>query len=117
MSEMLKKVVVYDKTKVYQTPSGAMRTPEIVFKKYPAVEYFTHIVLTDLNEQMMFAIMNLSAARIEYSVDPSLTDAEAVKAIEVTVNSPAPEPEVSPEERTAAAIELMAMMAMPDMEV
>ena len=43
-----------------------------------------------------------------YEIDAALTETEAIAAIEEIINAPAPEPELSAEERSAAALEAIA---------
>ena len=54
----------------------------------------------------MFALQNLSAMRSHYGIDKSLSESEAIAAIQEIVNTP-PEVDTTPsaEERIAAALE------------
>ena len=65
----------------------------------------------------MWALENLSAMRSQMGIDPSLTEEEAIAAIQEIRNTP---PEVSTEataeERIAAALEYQVMASLPDEE-
>lgn len=104
------KVIKYDNSKIYMFPNGELATPEKVLEKFPATAHFTHIIETD--GEVLFAVQNLSAMRNFHGIDPVLTEEEAIAAIEVIVNTPAPEPEPSAEERIAAAMEFQNLMSL-----
>jgi len=104
----MKKVIKYDGTKTFMYPNGALATPERVLADFPAVMTFTHIIETDEAEQVCFAVQNLAAMRSIYEVDSSLTEDEAIAKIQEIINTPAPEPTESTEERTAKALEAIA---------
>ena len=106
------KIEKYDGLKTYMFPNGELATPERVKKDYPAVEAFTHIVETDEAGQVMFAIQNLAAIKSQMGIDMSLSDEEAISRIEEIRNTPPPEPEVSAEERIAAALEFQNVLNM-----
>ena len=113
----MKKVIKYTGDKTFMFPNGGLATPEIVAEQYPAVTAFTHIVETDDNCEVLFAIQNLSAMRSIYKIDTSLTEDEAIAKIEEIVNTPEPEStEVTAEERIAAALEYQVMASLPDEE-
>lgn len=99
------KIEKYDGSKTYMFPNGELATPERVKKDYPAVDTFTHIVETDEAGQVMFAIQNLAAIKSQMGIDMSINDDEAISQIEEIRNTPPPEPEPTPEERVAAALE------------
>lgn len=103
---------IYDeKTRMY--PSGKIATKDVVYADYPAVQVFTHVIETDENDQMIYAINNLSALRTSYGIDKGLSDQEAVVAIQEIMNTPAEpvEAPVSAEERIAAALEYRNLLA------
>ena len=106
------KIEKYDGSKTYMFPNGELATPSRVKKDYPAVEAFTHIVETDEAGQVMFAIQNLAAIKSQMGIDMSLSDEEAISRIEEIRNTPPPEPEVSAEERIAAALEFQNVLNM-----
>ena len=114
----MKKVIKYTGDKTFMFPNGGLATPEIVAEQYPAVTAFTHIVETDDNCEVLFAIQNLSAMRSVYKIDPSLTEDEAIAAIEEIINTPQEPVEDVPtaEERIAAALEYQVMSSLPDEE-
>ena len=101
----MKVIEKYTGTKTYMFPNGAVATPEIMEQNYPAITTFTHIIETDEMGEVCFAVQNLSAMRGFYGIDSSLTEAEAIAAIQEIVNTPEPEADPSAEERIAAALE------------
>lgn len=100
----------YTGTKTYMAPSGALMTPERMLESFPAIMTFTHVIETDKNGQMCMAINNLSMLRDRYNIEDSLSDDEAIAAIQAAMNTePEPgEPAPTTEERTAAALETIA---------
>ena len=106
------KLELYTGTKTYMFPNGAVATPEVVLQKYPAIQMFAHVIETDSAGQVFFGLMNLASARDRYEIDSSLTEEEAVAAIEEKMNLPAPEPEPSTEERIAAALEYQNLLSL-----
>ena len=106
---------IYKANKTYMYPSGAIATPERLTADYPATKVFPHVIETDENGQVCFAINNLSAMRSHYNIDRSLTDEEAVAAMQEIMNTPVEVvQEVTAEERIAAALELQNLRAMED---
>ena len=99
------KIEKYTGEKTYMYPNGALATPEKLKADFPAVEAFVHIIETDEAGQVCFAVQNLAAIRLQMGIDSSLSEEAAIAAIEELRNAPAPEPEVSAEERIAAALE------------
>lgn len=114
------KIEKFTGKKTYMYPNGAIAAPETIKKDFPAVEVFTHIIETDEAGQVCFAVQNLSAVRSQMGIDPSLSEAEAIKAIEDMRNAPAPEPEANPEpsaeERIAAALEYQNLISLTEGE-
>ena len=51
-----------------------------------------------------------------YGISDELSDEEAIKAIEEIRNTPEPVAQASVEERTAAALEFIALSSLPDAE-
>lgn len=95
----------YDGTKTYQSPAGTIWSPQKIRETFPAVDHFTHIVETDDGGEVLFGILNLSGERSKNNIDFSLSEDEAIKAIEDIRNAPPPDPVMSPEEMLAAAIQ------------
>ena len=104
---------IYDgKTRMY--PSGKVATKEVVYADYPAVKVFTHVIETDENDEIIYAINNLSALRTSYGIDKSLDAQQAVEKIQEIMNTP-PEPvevEPSAEERISASLEYQNFLSM-----
>lgn len=113
----MKKIIKYTGDKTYMFPNGAIATKERVLEDFPAALTFTHIIETDEHEEVCFAVQNLSAMRGVYGIDSSLTEEEAIAAIQEVVNAPEPEPEVTAQERIASALEYQNLMSMEDVEV
>lgn len=113
----MKKVIKYDGTKTFMYPNGTIATRERVLQDFPAALTFTHIIETDEAEEVCFAVQNLSAMRGIYNIDSSLTEEEAILAIQEVINAPEPEAEPSAEERIASALEYQNLMSMEDVEV
>lgn len=108
----MKIIEKYTGTKTYMFPNGAIATPEVMQAQFPAVLTFAHIIETDEAGEVAFAVQNLSAMRSFYKIDPTLSESEAIAAIQEIVNTPEPEPEPSAEERIAAAMEYQNLMNM-----
>ena len=113
----MKKILKYTGEKTFMFPNGALATKEAVLKQFPAALTFTHIVETDENEEVMWAFQNLSAMRTQMEIDPSLTEEEAIAAIQEIINTP-PVIDTTPsaEERIAAALEYQVISSLPDEE-
>lgn len=113
----MKVLEIYDGTKTYMYPNMALATPQVMMSNYPAILTFKHVIETDEAGQVCFAIENLSAMRSRYNIDKTLSDEEAVQAIQDILNAPELEAEPSAEERIASALEFQNMMSLPDEEV
>ena len=111
----MKKIIKYTGDKIFMFPNGALATKEAVLEQFPAALNFVHIVETDENEEVMWALQNLSAMRAQFGIDSSLTEDEAIEAIEDIINNPPiVESEATAEERIAAALEYQVMASLPD---
>lgn len=108
----MKVIEKYTGTKTYMFPNGEIATPEVMEQNYPAIMTFTHIIETDEAGEVCFAVQNLSAMRGFYGIDSSLTEDEAIAAIQEIVNTPEPEADPSAEERIAAALEYQNLASM-----
>lgn len=113
----MKKLIKYTGDRTFMFPNGEVATPERIASDYPATGVFTHVVETDDNCEVLFAIQNLSAMRSIYEIDTSLTEDEAIAEIEGIINNPPViETEATAEERIAAALEYQVMASLPDEE-
>ena len=113
----MRKIIKYTGDKTFMFPNGALATKEAVLEQFPAALNFVHIVETDENEEVMWALQNLSAMRSQMGIDSSLTEDEAIVAIEEIVNNPPViETGATAEERIAAALEYQVMASLPDEE-
>ena len=116
----MKRLEKYTGEKTYMYPNAALATPERVLADFPAAVAFPHVIETDDNGEVIFAIMNLSAMRAQYGIDASLSESEAIQAIQDIINTPEPEPEETVDESTvalqniAAQLEFQNMMSLDD---
>ena len=116
----MKRLEKYTGEKTYMYPNAALATPERVLADFPAAIAFPHVIETDDNGEVIFAIMNLSAMRAQYGIDASLSESEAIQAIQDIINTPEPEPEETVDESTvalqniAAQLEFQNMMSLDD---
>ena len=102
----------YTGEKIYMFPNGALATKEAVLDQFPAALSFVHIVETDENGEVMWAFENLSAMRTMHNIDKSLSESEAISALQEIINTPPVIDEsASAEERIAAALEYQNLMA------
>lgn len=106
------KIEKYNATKTYMYPNGEIATPERVLKDYPAILVFPHIITTDKQGQMFFAVENLSAVRDSLNISDELNEELSILEIERIRNEPAPEPVPTAEERIAAAMEYQNLITM-----
>lgn len=113
----MKKIIKYTGEKTFMYPNGALATKERVLADFPAALTFAHIIETDEAEEVCFAVQNLSAMRGIYNIDSTLTEEQAIAAIQEVVNAPEPEGEPTAEERIASALEYQNLMSMEDVEV
>ena len=102
----------YTGEKTYMFPNGALATKEAVLKSFPAALTFVHVVETDENGEVMWAFQNLSAMRTMRNIDKSLSEDEAIQALQDIINTP-PVVNNTPtsEERIAAALEYQNLIA------
>ena len=105
------KLEKFDGTKTYMFPNGSIATPEVIRSKFPAVDQFVHVI--EVNGDVCQAVMNLKALRNIYNIDETLSEADAIKALEDIINNP-PVQIASPEERMAAAAEFDNITKLPD---
>ena len=96
----------YEGNKTYMFPNGGIATPEAVLSQFPAINTFAHIIETDDNGEVCFAVMNLSAMRSMHEIDKSLTESEAIVALQDLINNPpVVDTEPSTEEIAAASMD------------
>lgn len=107
----------YTGTKTYMFPNGAIATPAVMQQQFPAITVFPHIIETDENGEVCFAVENLSAVKSRYGIDKTLPEDEAIAAIQAIINAPPPVPEPTAEERIAAAMEFQNLMLLEDVTV
>ena len=107
----------YTGSKTYMFPNGTLATPQVMVSQFPAVLTFGHIIETDASGEVCYAVENLSAMRTLHGIDASLSEADAITAIQNALNMPPPAPEPTAEERIAAALEFQVISTLPDVEV
>ena len=115
----MKKLEKYTGEKTYMYPNAVLATPERVLADFPAAVAFPHVIETDDNGEVLFAIMNLSAMRSQYGIDASLTEEEAIKELENIINTPAEivveeDANTAALENIAAQLEFQNMMTLDD---
>lgn len=110
------KLEKYTGSKIYMFPNGKIATKEAVLEEFPAVDTFTYVVTTDEGGEVMWGMDNLSGLRSLHGIDSSLSEDEAISAIEEIMNTPKEIVEAEPtaEERIAAALEYQVMSSLPD---
>ena len=114
----MRKLEFYDGTKTYMYPNMKLATPETMLTDYPAILTFKHVIETDENSQVCFAIENFSAMRTRYDIDPNLSDDDALAEIQEIINTePETEPVYDDTTRIADALEDLVVLNMPDEEV
>lgn len=107
----------YTGDKTYMFLTGKVATPAVIAAEYPATQHFAHIVQTDESGEVLYGILNLATMRSLHGIDPALSEADAIAAIqeaENTVVEVVDEP--TAEERIAAALEYQVMASLPDEE-
>lgn len=104
------KLEKFDGTKTYMFPNGAIATPEVIRANFPAVDMFPHVI--EVNGDVCQAVMSLNALREMHNIDSTLDEAGAIAAIETIMNTPAPDPGPTAEERIAAAMEFQNLLAL-----
>jgi len=109
------RLIKFDGKSTYMFPNGELATPEKIREKFPAVDYFPHVL--EINGNVCQAVMELQALRNIHGIDPSISDDEAIAQIEQKINTPPPPPPPSPDERIAAAMEFQNLLALPDVGV
>ena len=108
----MKIIKLWDNTKTYMYPNSSIASPERVMEDFPAITVFPHVIETDENEQVIYAIENFAAMRSRYNIEE-----EAIAQIQEIINAPAPvNTEPSAEERIAAALEYQNLASMEDVE-
>ena len=106
------KLQIFDGTTTYMFPNGEIATPEAIRKQFPAVDLFAHVL--EINGHVLQAVSELDAMRSIYKIDDTLSQQEALAALEEIRNSPIPAPEPNAEERIAAALEYQNLTNMPN---
>lgn len=109
------KLEFYNNNKTYMYPTGVLATPERVKKDYPATEVFKFVVTTNEAGEVIYGLDTLSSLRSNYEIDSSLSENDALAAIEEILNTPQEVDDTpSAEERIAAALEYQVLTSMDD---
>lgn len=113
----MKVLEFYDGTKTYMYPNMKVATPEVMQRDYPAILAFRHVIETDEAGEVCFAIENFSAMKSRYNIDNTLTDEEALAALQEAINVvPEEETQIDDQTRIADALEDLVVLNMPDEE-
>lgn len=112
----MKKLYFFDKTKTYIYPNNKLATPDVVAKDFPATQVgVKYVVTSDEDGIIMSGLDMFSTLKSVYQINSSLSDEEALQAIENILNTPETVDETpSAEERIAAALEYQVMSSLPD---
>lgn len=102
------KLVKFDNKTTYMFPNGEIATPQKITEQFPAVAQFVHVL--EVSGDVCQAVMNLNALRNIHNINPTLSEVDAILAIEAIMNTPAPPTEPSAEERIASAMEFQNLM-------
>ncbi len=108
-------LTIYDKSKVYFYPNMKTASYEDVANEYSvvAVQDMVCIIETDVSGTMFYTAPEpLVVAKGRHGINQSLSDVDAVKAIEEILNAPLPEADPTAEERIAAAMEYQNLLSM-----
>lgn len=111
----MKHFEIYDGTKTFMYPNMTLATPEKVQQDFPAILTFKHIIETDENGEVLFAVENFSAMRTRYNIDKDLTDAEALEQLTQLLNKES-KPYIDEQTRIADALEDLVVLQLPDEE-
>lgn len=108
---------LWDKQENLALQDGTINTPEQVYSKFPFTKVAENVVI-EVVGGVTCAIDNLAILCSVYGVDDELPPADALQEIKAARTRMTEEAEnsVSVEERTAAALEFLAMNSLPDVE-
>lgn len=114
------KYKIWDRETDLVTPIGEVLTPEQVFARHPAsklpnMKYIIYDAPISMGVFMEFEATKEHYKRLGVPITDDMTDQEVLDAISHWEENP-PEPESTAEERTAAMLEFMTMMMLPDNE-
>ena len=104
----------FDGSSTFMFPNGELATPQKIREHFPAVDSFTHVL--EIKGDMCQAVESLSALRELNHIDSSLSEEEAIAALETVINTPPPEPEPTADERIAAALEFQNILGLDNVE-
>jgi hypothetical protein len=111
----------YDSNKEYVSPGNVIMDKERVGKEFPAALRFAYVMQTDASGELMASMDSLSYLCTRYGIDNTLSEDDAITAIAEAMEAEqeaqaAAAAEPSTEERTAAALEYIAMSSLPNEE-
>ena len=113
----MKKLVFFENVGTMMYPNGEIATRERLLQDFPAIGTFKHVIETDDNMQVCFAVENFAAMKSRYEIDSSLSDNAALSALEEIINTPQEVPAYDDQTRIADALEDLVVLNMPDEEV
>jgi hypothetical protein len=103
---------MFDGTKTYMFPNGAIATPEEIRRQFPAVDTFPHVL--EVNGNVLQAVMEFAAVRQQAGIPDSETDENALMAMSMALTIPPVPAPPTVEERLAAAAEFQNLMSLED---
>lgn len=106
------KIDIFDGTKTYVAPGGDLLTPEVMGMKYGGIYNFKHMIQTDEDGEICYAVQLFSAMKNQMGIDPSLSETDAITEMETILNAEPPVPEPTAEERMAAAMEYQNLLTL-----
>lgn len=114
------KYKIWDKQETLVTPIGEVLTAEQVISKYPMANLPNMKFIICDTPISMGVFMEFEQTKMQYKqmgapIEDGMTDQEVLDAITWFEENPQ-DPEPSPEERMAAAMEFQAMISVPLME-
>ena len=116
---------LYNSNDTYVSPSNEIMDAVAVLSHFPASSITAFVVQTDAYSEIMYGFYNLSTLKSKYNIDSSLSNIEAVQAIEDAMNLEKQQQQEAeqaaaliptPEERIAAALEFQNLNNLPDVE-
>ena len=97
---------------VYMFSNGAIADADAMRANFPAIDRFVHVL--EISGDTCTAVHSLSSLRARMDIDESLSEDDAIAAIEAIINTPQPviDEGIDPLERLAAAIEFQNLLNM-----
>lgn len=106
---------IYDSKKTYLYPNMTLAAPEDITNTFPAVNITKCVITTDTEGNMFYSVEPLSAMVNRLGADTSQckSDEEILTLLENIIDNPrTPEPEITAQDRIAAALEYQNLLSM-----